>query len=392
MSKNNGKQRTIEQLRGCVWGIRDGLDKFLIGRGDAVEAHVTSWVCQEHIVTEGPPGTAKSLLADALSQCVTGGEYVRKLMHKFVTADELIGPMDLGHFKTHNSYKRVLGGGAAAAELLMLDEIFKSNAAVLNTLLTLLEERKYSDQAHGLIDVPLRWAVAASNEFPQEEILSALYDRFLFRDQVGYIQSRAEKRSLLLDKASKAKSAQKFVPPCTITVDEWDRIAADVDKVELPEALIDKFLDFQELLAKDGIVLSDRRSVKVLRAIKASAWLDGESVANPDHLFVLRFCCWDTPEEREKVNAACKKLDKSATREALDQIDAALRAYHGMPVEPKAWSDQLGPVATLMRDTGRSITAKKKAGAFGKRALDKIGRRMTELTDAYNELQAKIAI
>jgi MoxR-like ATPase len=263
---------------------------------------------------------------------------------------------------------------------------------VLNTLLTLLEERKYSDQARGLIDVPLRFACAASNEFPQEEILAALYDRFLFRDQVGYIQSRAAKRSLLLDKSSKAKAAQKFVPPCTITVEEWDRIAADVDKVELPEALIDKFLDFQELLAKDGIVLSDRRSVKVLRAIKASAWLDGESAANVDHLFVLRFCCWDTPEEREKVNAACKKLDKSATREALDQIDAALRAYHGMPTEPKAWSDALGPVCTLIRDTGRSIADKRKAGAFGKRSQDKIGRRMAELTDAYNDLQAKIAI
>lgn len=390
--KSNGRQRSLEQLRDCVWQIRDGLSASLTERDDAIEAHLTAFVCQEHIVTEGPPGTAKSLLADAINQCVTGGEYVRKLCHKFCTADELIGPMDLGHFKTHNAYKRVLGGGAASATGLFLDEIFKSNAAVLNTLLTLLEERQYSDQAHGQITVPLRFCCSASNEFPQEEILSALYDRFLFRDRVRYIQSRDAKRRLLSAKASTAKVNQKFTPPCTLTVEEWDRIAADVDKVELPEGLIDKFLDFQDLLARDGIVLSDRRSVKVLRAIKASAWLDGDAVATVDHLFVLRFCCWDTPEEQEKVQAACAKLEKSATRAALDEIDAALRVYRDLPVETEARNRELGNALALIVKTGKDIGKKKKAGAFGKRAQEKIGRRMAELQAAYKDLESQVRI
>ena len=233
---------------------------------------------------------------------------------------------------------------------------------------------------------------AASNEFPQEDILAALYDRFLFRDRVRYIQSREAKRNLLLGKAATAKASQKFVPPCTITVEEWDRIAADVDTVELPAALVDKFLDFQDLLAKDGIVLSDRRSVKVLRAIKASAWLDGDSVATVDHLFVLRFCCWDTPEEQEKVLAACNKLEKSATRKALDEIDAALRAHRDLPIEQEAWQGAVGGALTLITQTGKSITAQRKAGAFSKRSLEKIGRRMAELQAAYKDLESKVRI
>jgi MoxR-like ATPase len=393
-AKPNGKaaQRSISELRSCVWAIRDGLGAALTERDDSIEAHLSAFVCQEHIVTEGPPGTAKSLLADAINQCVTGGEYTRKLCHKFVTADEIIGPMDLGYFKTANVYRRVLGGGAAAATGLFLDEIFKSNSAVLNTLLTLLEERQYSDQGNGTVDVPLRFCCSASNEFPQEDILAALYDRFLFRDQVGYIASRDAKRQLLLGKATKSKAAQKFVPPCTITVEEWDRIREDVDKVELPPSLIDKFLDFQDLLSKDGIVLSDRRSVKVLRAIKASAWLDGDSTATVDHLFVLRFCCWDTPEQRDKVLAACNTLEKSATREALDEIDAALRAYRGIPVEPDAEIRAIGKVLPLITRTGKSVSAKKKAGAFTKRGAEKIGRRMKELQDAYRDLESRVRI
>lgn len=396
-SEQNDKEATelpvppIDAVRDKVWRIRDALHAALSERDDAIECVITAFVCQEHAVFEGPPGTAKSLLSDALMRCVTGGNYVRRLLHKFCTADELIGPMDLGHFKTANQYRRVLGNGAADAHGLFLDEIFKANGALLNTLLTLLEERLYADQS-GQHTVPLRMCVSASNEFPQEDVLAALYDRFLFRDRVAYITGRDNKRTLLCHKAATAKKAQSFTPPCTITVDEWDAIAADVDAVTMPEALIDKFLDFQDLLSKDGIVMSDRRSVKVLRAIKAAAWLDGESEASVDHLFVLRFCAWDTPEEQEKVLAAIKTLDRSVTRNALDQIDAALRAYRAMPTETKARNEALGSVISLITKTGKDIVEKRKTGAFSKRGIGKLDRRMAELQTAYKDLESQVRI
>jgi MoxR-like ATPase len=390
--KSNGKQRSIEQLRSCVWAIRDALNDFLVEREEAVEAHLCAFVCQEHIVTESVPGTAKSLLCDAINQCVTGGEYTRKLMHKFETADGLIGPMDLGHFKSHNVYRRVLGGGAAAATGLFLDEIFKSNSAVLNTLLTLLEERQYSDQGNGTVNVPLRFCCSASNEFPQEEILAALYDRFLFRNQVQSIQSEDNLVKLILSRVSKRKAAQKFAPPCTITVEEWDRIRDSVEDVVVSEALVRKYAEFKRLLDAEGIVISDRRSVKLWLGVKAAAWLDGDTEATVDHLHVLRFICWHTPEQREKVLAACNKLDKSATKAALDEIDAALRTYRSLPTETSARDAALGPTLTLITKTGKAISAKRKAGAFGKRAAEKIGRRMAELQAAYKDLENQVRI
>jgi len=391
--KSNGKQRSIEALRADVWAIRDALSDHLVEREDAIEAHLCAFVCQEHIVTESTPGTAKSLLCEAIMQCVSDGAYTRKLLHKFVTDNELTGPMDLGHFKTHNQYQRVLPGGAAAATGLFLDEIFKANAAVLNTLLTLLEERQYEDQGHGRVDVPLRMAVAASNEFPQEDVLAALYDRFLFRDQVQPIQARVNQKRLILSRVSKSKAAQKFVPPCSLTVAEWDRIREDVEAVEVPEGVVDKFLDFRELLAKDGITISDRRSVKLWQAVKASAWLDGEAEASVDHLFVLRFICWDTPEEREKVIAACQKLDKSATREALNQIDEALRAYRNLPTEHGEHRNrELNKALVLIIQTGKAVAAKRRDGAFTKRADAKVGRRIDELTAAYRDIESQVQL
>lgn len=391
MSKTNGKAASIDALRGKVWQIRDALAGSLAERTDAIDCVMTAFVCQEHVVFEGPPGTAKSLMSDGLMRCIDGGNYVRRLLHKFMVADELIGPMDLAHFKKHNVFRRALANGACDAHGLFLDEIFKANGALLNTLLTLLEERQYADQS-GSMSVPLRMAVSASNEFPQEAVLAALYDRFLFRCRVNYIALRGNKRDLLLRKAGQAKVAQAFTPPCTITVQEWDTIAADVDTVTVPEALIDKLLDFQNQLAKDGMLMSDRRSVKVLRAIKAAAWLDGDAEATVDHLHVLRFCAWDTPEELEKVNAAVKTLERSATRTALDEIDAALRTFNALPTEPNARNEALGNALTAITTTGHAIKARIAAGEFTKRGVEKVTRRAAELKKAYETLQNEVQL
>jgi MoxR-like ATPase len=299
--------------------------------------------------------------------------------------------MDLGHFKTHNKFRRTLTGGVCEAHAVFLDEIFKSNAAVLNLQLTMLEERQYADQS-GTYELPLRMVVSASNEFPQDESLGALYDRFLFRDRVQYIADRGNKRALLMAKASVAKKAQKFVPPCTITVDEWDAIAESVDAVTIPGAMIDKLLDFCDLLAKDGIVLSDRRSVKVLRALKAAAWLDGDSEVGLDALQVLRFCAWDTPEEQEKVLAACKTLDRSSTRKALDLIDGAIRTFRNMPQEPVARRNALGEVLVQMQEATANVKAMDDAGQFSKRGQAKVHRRMRELAEAGAAIKAAVRL
>ena len=63
--------------------------------------------------------------------------------------------------------------------------MFKANSAILNSLLTILNERKF-DNGNQRVEVPLMAVVAASNELPDNEELDALYDRFLIR-KVGYI-------------------------------------------------------------------------------------------------------------------------------------------------------------------------------------------------------------
>ena len=72
------------------------------------------------------------------------------------------------------------------AEVAFIDEVFKANSAILNTLLTILNERLF-DNGKQRVPVPLLCLVAASNELPESEELDALYDRFLLRTQVNQV-------------------------------------------------------------------------------------------------------------------------------------------------------------------------------------------------------------
>ena len=77
-------------------------------------------------------------------------------------------------------YERLTAGYLPSAEVAFLDEVFKANSAILNTLLGLLHERSFDNGQHR-VDVPLVCLVGASNEVPQDESLHAFYDRVLLR-------------------------------------------------------------------------------------------------------------------------------------------------------------------------------------------------------------------
>lgn len=383
---------SVASARDKLWKLRDAMLAAFAERDDAVEALLLAFVLQEHVVFEGPPGSAKSMCVDALMSAVrvfdgsvADAGYTRRLMHKFCTIDELVGPMDLVAFQKHGIFQRVLRGGAAACSALFLDEIFKSNAAVLNTLLTLLEEREYADQA-GAIAVPLRMCASASNEFPQDDSLAALYDRFLLRHRVHYIQARATLKELLKKKATQSKNTQKFRPPVTLTLAEWDAMSADVDHVSIPDAILEAYLDLRQSLKNDNLTISDRRNVKSLRVLKGAAWLDGDNEVNLDHLQVLRHVFWDTPEQEEALGIALKRLDRSATGKVLDAIDNALRAYMARPTSADEYYEAIPEILGKIKDAGKFAKQTIAEGNLTKRGIDKITRRGKELQAAHKAL------
>ncbi len=155
------------------------LERGLLQRDVAARALLLAALAGEHVLLLGPPGTAKSELARRLQRLLPGAHYFERLLTRFSVPEELFGPLSLKALE-EDRYERLTEGYLPTAEVAFLDEVFKANSAILNTLLGLLHERCF-DNGLRRLNVPLVCLVGASNEVPQDESLQAFYDRFLLR-------------------------------------------------------------------------------------------------------------------------------------------------------------------------------------------------------------------
>lgn len=159
------------------------LEHGLLQRDVAARALLLAALAGEHVLLLGPPGTAKSELARRLQRLLPGAHYFERLLTRFSVPEELFGPLSLKALE-EDRYERLTEGYLPSAEVAFLDEVFKANSAILNTLLGLLHERCFDNGQHR-VAVPLVCLVGASNEVPQDESLHAFYDRFLLRVPVA---------------------------------------------------------------------------------------------------------------------------------------------------------------------------------------------------------------
>lgn len=159
--------------------MRRDLNAGLIERSEEIDLSLTALVAREHCLFVGPPGTAKSMLSDSIVRWI-GGERFQILLTKFTTPEEVFGPISLKGLK-NDSYYRIIDGKLPTAHVAFVDEIFKASSAILNTMLTVLNERKYYNNGVALV-CPLQLCIAASNEWPGQngdgKELGALFDRF----------------------------------------------------------------------------------------------------------------------------------------------------------------------------------------------------------------------
>ena len=158
------------------------LKQRFVGRDEVVELIVLAVVAGEHLFLYGPPGTAKSALIRHFSQAVDA-PYFEYMLTRFSEPNEIFGPVDIARLR-EGVVATITEGMLPRAEFVFLDEIFNANSAILNNLLTVLNERTYRRGAE-LHKLPLLSLFSASNSLPEDDALRALFDRFLLRCHVA---------------------------------------------------------------------------------------------------------------------------------------------------------------------------------------------------------------
>jgi MoxR-like ATPase len=299
--------------------LRTQMKGAFIARDAEIDGLLLALLARTHVLLLGPPGTAKSLVTQVFAGAL-GGDYFQRLLTAFTAPEELFGPYDLSALDA-GRYERAVQGYLPTATVAFCDEVFKANSAILNSMLTVLNERQF-DNGTQRLQLPLELCVGASNEYPEDASLDALYDRFTLRYWTQYVPTRAG-RLALLTAADPAQVVTAKLAPEAVRV-----LQQAVRDVVVPPQVLELLCDVADKLAKDnGITVSDRRLRGMVRLLQASAALDGRTTATSRDLLVLADSVWHRHEQRPAVLATVMAVAAPQLAAATKLADSAREVY-----------------------------------------------------------------
>ncbi|TAK24312.1 MAG: AAA family ATPase [Myxococcaceae bacterium] len=281
----------VERLRQLCAALLAGL----VERDLSIRLALLATLSGEHLLLIGPPGTAKSLVARRLRLAFSGATFFERLLTRFTVPEEIFGPLSIKGLE-EDRYERITRSYLPTASVAFLDEIFKANSAILNALLTILNEREF-DNGATRVRTPLLAVVGASNELPQGEELDALYDRFLLRLHIDPVSKSAFRELLGL----RGESTPKVPATWKLTTDDLSSVQEVAESVELPPDVVTLLCELRDWCAAEKIRVSDRRWRKVVKLLQVSAATNGRARVSVWDCWLLQHCLWDAPEQRKKV-------------------------------------------------------------------------------------------
>jgi len=317
MSKKKVDDLTLEELQDEAEGLRTKLNnfrkslgRFFVQKQDLIDLMVVAAVAQEPLLLVGPPGTAKSDLVIKFKDALGIGEdeYFEYMLTRFTEPSEIVGPIDIAQLR-EGRYIRREQGKLPTARLAFLDEIFKSNSAILNILLTIINEKKFYQDG---VPQPVRLRVlfAATNEIPEQAELAALKDRFALKAESLPVQEthftqlidagvsgevyRTLNQKPWQEGHASLEDVLKANRYLTLTFSRKHRTGRGEEQndrqVYFPQDVFDEFQRLIKSLVRDQkLFVSDRKLVKLYKLFRVRSWLFTGGAVTRDDLRLLAY-------------------------------------------------------------------------------------------------------
>ncbi len=314
------EERDYVKSREAILNYIDRLSGEFVERRSVLELMAVAMAANEPMLLLGPPGTAKTAVITKFCKGLGLGEtdYFEYMITAFTEPSEILGPVDIKALREEGDYRRMLEGKIADARIVFLDEIFNGNSAILNTLLTIMNERKVYQGGTVLKLEALAGFFAATNRIPRKSELAALKDRFVIKIHLSRVNQNhfhSLLRSGLKSGVNKELNRMPWVVPDAVSLADFKTVrrfiqgrlnehyskSSDADII--PKTVLNKYFYLTQELIQKGIFISDRESVKLLKIIITAGFLlNGhmpESITDED-LFVLKYIA-ETKEQAQMV-------------------------------------------------------------------------------------------
>ena len=309
----------------------------LIGRDEEVRMAFTALLANENAFLIGDPGTAKSALVSNIGRTFSDQRVFTRLLGKFILPEEVFGPLDVPKMKA-GYYNRKVTGYMPAATTAFLDEGFKANPSLLNSLLTLLNEREFDlgeappGEKGGRICTDLGSTFVASNEIPESSDMDALWDRGMVRLWMSSLSENDDYAQAMMDRAveypirtadrRKASSVVQMQASDLLTLDQLDALQLAAQELPVTAAAKRAAMAF-----RSGIhtafpkLLTDRTWMRLWCLPRAVALLEGATEVRPDHLEVWVHTLWRDPSQRKGIAAEVYKHCNPVSEEVRKLVD-----------------------------------------------------------------------
>ncbi len=397
-------------LRSKMLAVMADINGHIAERKSLVELIAIALLTRKNLFVLGEPGQAKSYAINLFRERIVGCHQFERLLSKQSDEEQLFGRIDLqtlipgavsqdvlrgdatyctmaetldklhqqllqqpkdrstmalaqSHSKQMEDYKNLLSllhqgqpklittGKIPEAHIVFLDEIFKCNDGVLNALLTVLNERKYTNEGQSY-PIPTISFFAASNEIPNfndpsEKILEALYDRLELKLVTENIEDRNNRLSMMATKQTGGISTAK----ATITLEELVAMEQEVANIPLPPTINELADDVCCELRRAGIKISDRKLLNYGPIVQAKAWLEGHTTVTTTDLLALSAYLWQKP-------ADCATVDNVLQRLCVNPLQDKINTIRGMAAETKEQFDEALTTDAQDRKHGGKVLAK----------------------------------
>lgn len=350
------------------------LNEGLFGKEEAIKLALLAAISGESIFFLGAPGCAKSMIARRVASAFKtdksdskGVKYFEYLMNQFSTPEDVFGPISLKSLE-NDEYRRVTTGFLPEADVAFLDEIWKASPAIQNTLLTIINERKFHN-GNEAVSVPLKALLAASNELPAQGMgLEALYDRFIIRKTVGYVNNEDDFFDMIEQPSSTKWTFPDDKESLKITNEEMVAWQGEIDAIAIPDEVRTVISQIRKALAvnnqganktdNDKIVISDRRWKKIAHIMRASAFLNGRNEVDLMDCQLISHCIWNKESDIDSVNRIIESsilqngIDCDSTIDGIKVLQAGFEDYVNQQFYVQS---EKTPVKEVMKDSNKAF-------------------------------------
>lgn len=359
--------------------VQNEMSNVLLERDAEIHSSILALLSRRHLFMFGSPGVAKSLLVDRLCEHITDAVKFKWLLTKHSVPEEIYGGPDLLTLKDKGIYRRITDNKLPQAHFGFLDETFKANSAILNSLLKILNEGEF-DNPGDEPKVPLITMFAASNELPTNSELNALADRLHIWHHVQPIQDTSNFVKML--------TSDPVPVVNTISLEDIEAAQREVSAVTIGDDVLSALVELSNRLREDDIVVTDRRFKQSLDVIRAEAWLNGRDVAEVIDTKPLQHMLWRDPSQIHTVRTAVYDLADPIERDVLNLKQEWLVAY-------SSYKDTMADTSLTGRKADHTLeifkkfkAAKKELGAISARCKDM--NRTSEALDSFTAYMKQI--